>query len=521
MVKQGTRRTLLLGGLLMAAIAALAAVKFRSDPEAWPPGHTVKIPPAPMTPFSVFMAQVEEASKIADPIERCLHMPDPPGSHWHSDGVAAYCRNRYTELMDVSRFRELVAAGNGAEVDRILAGNLQTQMHDPTYASIFDQAVNRAGFHDATPETRAAINAWMRQRPDSAFAVAASGMQHRVAAFAARGNATSSKTSEEQWDAARKEAALARRDLDRAATMSPEIPTIYTDMLNVGMLIGDRRYAMAALQRGFAVQPNSLGLRLNEANLMGTRWGGSSAWVAQQAEEAAVAAKDTPLLWVAVGRARIEAATNGHVTPPADGRYLALASEVAMGPDFGSLAADANRAGNGEDAYMLAVEALRFDNARGDALYVIGYLGSRGFYPDWATAELIRAAHEHPDSVEVAGNAGVWLRYLGEPALAEPLLVYATEHGTDDWVLSTLGDFYSHEGKNYPKAASIAEELIRRDPDNANGYAIRACVQMDTNHPDRYRTLNAFLDRFGDDTEQRYTAAQMRAYLAAHPPQKG
>jgi hypothetical protein len=35
--------------------------------------------------LAAFMAQVQSASKIADPIECCLHMPDPPGSHWHAN----------------------------------------------------------------------------------------------------------------------------------------------------------------------------------------------------------------------------------------------------------------------------------------------------------------------------------------------------------------------------------------------------------------------------------------------------
>jgi tetratricopeptide (TPR) repeat protein len=514
MIKQGNRRTLLLGGLLLA-VATLAASKVWQPPAATPAsdqGH-----PTASSAFDAFMTQVQAASKIADPIERCLHMPDPPGSHWHADAVAAYCRYRLTEMKDIAGFRSLIAAGKGAEVDRILAGYLQMQMHDARYPAIFDQAINRAGFDDADPDMRAAIDAWMHQRPDSVFAVAASGMQYQRAAFAARGADLASKTREEQWRAAEQLAEFARRDLDRAAAMSPVVPTIYADMLRMGVLVGDHRYAMAAIERGYAIQPNNFVLRLDQASFTGRKWGGSSAWVKRQAEDTATAAEHTPLLWVAASHARIQAATDGNLTPPADDGYLSLADDVATGHDFSQLAADANRAGKREEAFMLAVEALRFDNSQDDALYVVGNLGSKGYYREWAKAELIRATREHPRSVEVTGSAGVALRRLHEPALAEPLLVYATEHGADDWVLATLGDFYSHEGRNYAKAGAIADELIQHNPANADGYVIRACVDKDTNSPNRYRSARDFLTRFGNDPDQQGPATEIRAWLAANP----
>lgn len=516
MTHQGNRRTLLLGGLLLA-VAALAAVTLLRAPEATRPTRAVESRASVSPALDAFMAKVVTASQITDPVERCLRMPDPPGSHWHAAAVEAYCRNRYAELMDGARFRALIAQGDGAEVDRIFDGYLQTQMRDPGRAALFDQAMFRAGFDRADQETRKAIDAWKRQRPGSVFAVAASGMQYHASAFAARGADSAEKTSEEQWKAAHAQVDLARRELDRAATMTPAVPLIYADMLSMAVLVGDHRYAMTAIQRGFSLQPNSLSLRLTQAAMTGKKWGGSTAWVKQQAEDAAVAARETPLLWVAVGRARIEAATEGHLSPPADGRFLALAGEVATGSDFSHLAGDASHAHKNDEALVLAVEALRFDNGRGEALHVIGRAAFNGSYREWGKAELMRAAREHPDSVEVAGNAGVWLRYLGEPALAEPLMIYATEHEANDWVLATLGDFYSHEGRNYAKAGSIADELIRRDPSNANGYVIRACVDKDTNSPNRYHSARDFLERFGNDPDQQGPATEIRTWLSTHP----
>lgn len=95
MAKQGNRRTLLLGVLLVAA-AALGAVRIWPAPEV--PATGSRVVTAPSAALDAFMAEVMAASKIADPVERCLHMPDPPDSHWHAEGVEAYCRYRLTDM---------------------------------------------------------------------------------------------------------------------------------------------------------------------------------------------------------------------------------------------------------------------------------------------------------------------------------------------------------------------------------------------------------------------------------------
>lgn len=507
------RRALLLGGLLLA-LAGLVTSQLRNsgDPLTATDGR-----PSSKT-LSAFMAEVVTASKIKDPLERCLRMPDLPGSHWHAEGVAAYCRYRYDESLGTVRFRELIAAGKGDEVDRILEGYLDTQMHDPAHAGRLDEAMYRAGFSDASPATRAAIDDWKRQRPESAFAVAASGLQYLASAYEARGYAYASETSDEQWAAARKQALKAKEEFDRATTMTPLLPSVYTGMLNLGSLVSDEEYVRSGLELGLAIQPGNAGLRLTQIAFSGRKWGGSKEKVEQLAEETAKVAPKAPLLWVAVGRARLEAITDDGLKNPPLGDFIAAADEVATGSDLSELARLAQRAQKNDEALIIAAEALRFDNSQPDALYIVGWFGWKGQYRDWAKATLEQAAADNPESGEVASYAGAWLRHIGDPSTAERLLLFAREHDpTNDWSLSVLGDFYSHEGKNYPKAADIAEELIRRDPNSANGYVIRACVQMDTNHPDRYTTLHAFLDRFGNDPEQQHPAAQMRAYLAAHP----
>lgn len=510
---------------LLAILGGVAAIWFitarqTERPAAQATKHVSRSVPDPTTPspmLDTFMAQVITAASIEDPVERCLRTPDPPGAHWHADGVAAYCRARHDDTLTSTRFRDMILHGQGAEVDSLFADYLASQLHDPAMRARFDAAVTKAGFTISTPQMRASIDVWKRQRPTSVFAVVASAIQYNAAAFAARGASAAEETSQAQFTAAHEQANLAHAELERATGMDPSIPMIYSTMLNLGMLMGDRSYAEDAVRRGLAVQSDNVLLRLQQAAMMGPKWGGSEKAIRQVEADALRDAPESPLLWVAAGRAHIKAVTDEELEPPADGNFIGVATEVAPGNDFNALADLARRAGKYDEAVILSVEALRFDDSQPRALYTIGWLGSRGWYREWAKTTLQRAAANNPESGPVASYAGAWLRHLGDPVSAERLLLYAKEHDPDnDWALSTLGDFYSHEGKSYPKAEAIAEELIRRDPDNANGYVIQACVQMDTNHPDRFTTLHAFLNRFGNDPSQQNPANQMRAYLATH-----
>lgn len=464
------------------------------------------------------MAQVIEASKIADPLQRCLRMPDPPASHWHADGVAAYCRYRYQPTMTPSQFRQLVAEGKGAEVDRIMTEYQRTQAEDATDESRLDGAFYRMGLTEFTPETRRAVDSWKKQRPQSAFAVAASGFQYHSAAWAARGEDAASDTPNEKWAAMRGLAALARTELDRAATMRPLVPLVYADMFSLGVLTGDREYAAAAMARGLAAAPGAMALRLIQASMSVSNWGGSPQMLLDQARNAEATATRYPLLWVVVGRAKMKAATDPSLAKHLKMNFLAAADEVATAVDLAGLADQANRDGQFAEALILAVEAWRFDDSEPDALYVIGVASRHARYDDWARATLKTAVRNHPDSVKVARNAGIALLVLNEPAEAEHLLSYVLERDPNDvWTLTQLGSFYLNSAQRYDKVKAIADTLIRLDDDNPDGYALRAFEQIETDDPGRYKSIRVFLDRFGQRDGEQYPSDNLRSYLAEHP----
>jgi hypothetical protein len=90
------------GTIELGQLAATAMV-------AKPPPHntlpvTSDLPLAHPRVFSeqetkTFLAAVERAENIADPVQRCLAYPDPPGSHWSANAVHAYCQYRYQPII--------------------------------------------------------------------------------------------------------------------------------------------------------------------------------------------------------------------------------------------------------------------------------------------------------------------------------------------------------------------------------------------------------------------------------------
>ncbi|PTR35484.1 Flp pilus assembly protein TadD [Luteibacter sp. OK325] len=420
--------------------------------------------------------------------------------------------------MTLTEFRQLVADGKAAEVDRVMGDYQHTQSEDPTDQSRLDGAFYRMGLTEFTPETRRAVDAWKKQRPQSAFAVAASGFQYHSAAWVARGEDAASDTPEEKWVAMRKLAALARAELDRAANMQPTIPLVSADRFSLGILTGDETYAEEALASGRIASPGAMSPRLIQSSMSGSNWGAGAPALLSQANDAAAIANRFPLLWVVVGRARMKAATDPSIRNRAKTDFLAAAVEVATAVDLGALANRAYRDGEFSQALILAVEAWRFDDGEPNALYVIGFASQHARYEDWARTTLKNAARNHPDAIEVARNAGVALLALKESAEAERLLSYAIQRNPDDvWTLTQLGFLYLNSAHRYDRAKTIASSLIRLDDDNPDGYALRTFAQIETDDPERYTSIHAFLDRFEQRDGEQYASDSMRQYLGEHP----
>lgn len=234
---------------------------------------------APRSPFSdqefsSFIVAVAKAERISDPIQRCLNYPDPPGSHWSRDGVAAYCHYRLQPTLSADELVSLAGSGHAADIDRRL-GELMRRPFGGLHPQEVLWRSLLATCQEPSPEVRQALDQWKRQAPTSALAQAFSGYAYMRMAWSARGGQYASDTPEVKLETMRQLLGRAKADLAKATELDPKLIISYATMINVGVLTGDGPYALQAAQRGLAVDPSSFPI-YNMFELMSEpRWGGS------------------------------------------------------------------------------------------------------------------------------------------------------------------------------------------------------------------------------------------------------
>jgi hypothetical protein len=97
----------------------------------------------PFTPAEItaFLAQAQQARVVADPLQRCLAFPDPPGSHWSHDAVAAYCRYTTQSAISVAELTTLIQEGHGDQVDERMADAMKKQRAQPDARGLLDRTL--------------------------------------------------------------------------------------------------------------------------------------------------------------------------------------------------------------------------------------------------------------------------------------------------------------------------------------------------------------------------------------------
>lgn len=249
-----TSRTSWLLLILMVSLGLYAAILHPWTPpvqraSAALPGATYVPVPPPFTAaqFDAFTVAAREAEAVPDPLQRCLDYPNPPGLHWSDKVMSAYCHFKYDSWISRQDAERLIRTGHADELDKQLTAALQAQLASPGTPGALDHTL----FHDFADtdqpaRTRTIIDAWKRQRPQSAFAWAASGMAYLMA----------DDPADDIGD--RLELlSRARADLEHALRLDPRITHAYATMIDAGRIVGDRAFAFRAARRGLAVDPSN------------------------------------------------------------------------------------------------------------------------------------------------------------------------------------------------------------------------------------------------------------------------
>lgn len=485
---------------------------------------SVTLPQAPVadTVYSTdeirqFVTAARAAESIKDPLQDCLAYPDPPHSHWSHEAVVAYCNYRHQPMISLAEINALIRKGKATQLDRRLAAALHAQLTQPRSAGLLDEIYKRA-FGDDPAREQPLLDAWKLASPRSAFAYAASGYNYVQMAAEARGEDYESKTPSSKLRAMMSLLALAESDLQQALAWEPRLTPAYIAWIQGANIGRTRDFIDGIVERGLAAAPSDYSIHSTMMWALQPKWHGSLGEMEQMAERAQAHATDNPLLKILSTYAPYYQTDNCHCDAKIQlADYHAIFDQLpttAYLLDAGDLASANNHE---EMALVYLSEALRFQphshldkGEQANRSFSMSYLG----YPHWALAEANKIVAANPDY-----DAGFRARGLAYEGLEDyPHAITALRRAvaldpSASWPLIELGNIYGYQTREWNKAWEISGQVIRKFPDMANGWVLRAKVQMDEPRAGLKDTYDQFKARFGNDPDRQGALSEMREGL--------
>jgi len=484
-----------------------------ATPTVIPPGSHFH--PFPRAQVQAFLTKARQADAIADPLQRCLAYPDPPGSHWNAAAVKAYCRYRNLPIITFDQMRQLIESGHAAELDQRLADALQKQQTDPASQGLLDH-IYLSAFHTGSFDIRPTLDAWKRQSPDSAFAYAASGLAYRTMAFDARGAAYIRDTPDSAIVSMERLAREADDDLRHALAIDPRVTPIYPSLMDVGRMGAGRDYGDRAWRAGLKVAPANFYLHTAAILQAMPKWGGSIGELEDVRRHALAHAAENPLLYLAATDAELEKFNFEACrcnTPPEMALMQHTLQDIAPYSRIRYAAEVADAANQRGLAAVYFTEAYRFSNLPMDRLgraFQLVHLG----HPRWARDEMNVVAPGMESLGVLHRGLGFADMALKDNANAIDELAEAVRlDASDAWSRKSLGRLYV-ETQQWDNAWYVANQLIQREPDAPDGWRLRADVQMGQPRAGLADTEQDFVKRFGNRPDQQGELHRIRDALA-------
>lgn len=462
-----------------------------------------------------FFAAAEKAEAIADPLQRCLVYPDPPGSHWSHDAVAAYCHYRLQPVITFAEAQKLIQDGHAAELDRRLAAALHAQQTAPDSRGLLDRIYQQA-FDDGSFDIRPTLDAWKRDSPDSAFAWAASGTAYVAMAFQARGGAYMKDTPESSVDAMDKLLAQADNDLRRAIALNPQVTPAHVALINAGGLGYGRAYTDAAIRSALAAAPDDYSIYSMAMWTQQPKWGGSLEQMDQLAAQAQAHARTNPLMKLLLSERPFYEVDNCDCEQDAElAAYPTALDQLASSSYLvkAGYAADGSR--NLAVSGIYLSEALRFLPNRNDVRSHRTYALVDFDEAAWVIADLGRLLATSPRDTDALKARAYAYEMQGDYAHAEHDLrtLLAIDPG-DAGTLPALGDMFVNLAHDWNKGWAVADQLIREQPQNPYGWMLRATIQEQQSRPGLDATADHLQAQFGKDPQVAKIIVRMRAAVA-------
>jgi hypothetical protein len=461
-----------------------------------------------------FIAAAKQAEAIKDPLQRCLAYPDPPGSHWSKDAVAAYCHYRVPSVLTFAQAQKLIQNGHAAELDRRLAAALHAQQTDAASPGLLDR-IYRQDFDDGSFDIRPTLDAWKRDSPDSAFAWAASGTAYVAMAYAARGGALMKDTADSSVDAMDKLLVQADSDLRRAIALNPQVTPAHVALINAGGLGYDRAYTDAAIHGALAAVPDDYAIYTMAMWTLQPKWGGSLAAMDQLAAQAQLHASANPLMKLLLSeRPYYEVDNCGCAKDVELAAYPAALDQLTNSTYLGWVGFAAKGRRNTAVSAIYLSETQRFAPDRVDARIQRTYALVDFDEADWAVADLNLVLTTSPQDTDALNARAYAYEMQGDDKRAEQdqrALLAINPNDTD--ALARLGNLLVHSTHEWNEGWDIASRLIAAQPKNPYGWMLRATIQARQPRAGLKDTVDYFEAHFSSDPRLRKIATQMRSFL--------
>lgn len=378
-------------------------------------------PPAQPEALVAYFAQVRQAEAIQDPEQRCLAYPDLPDNAWPAGAAQARCLLVRAPPLPLAEIESRLATADGGawleqHLDEMLDANADPRERDRIF-HVFDP-------FDASEHAGSVATLWLRQMPESPFALTAMGKHRAAQGWASRGTQYAYKISDAQLQRMRQLFAGAAPLLSDALKREPRLTPACVALAEIGRQSSDA-LQQAALAKCLQADPLSYYVVWEWMNGAMPKWGGSmdamnavAAYIRQHGPE-------NPMLYSLLSQPLGYEASQ--MDKYADGQEgFVAASRAGPGARMMTNAGYSYWAKN--DPWMALVywsQAMRFWP---DDMEVRGMRGRALHYVRdnaWAVKDLLPAAAADSNDLEVQYATGSALLRLGRLEESRPYLLRA------------------------------------------------------------------------------------------------
>lgn len=462
-------------GGAVVVLAGLAIPAFAQDGK-------VQRPPAEKPPeaLAAYFAHVRQAEQIADPEKRCLAYPDLPGNQWPARAAESRCLMVRPPALALEEIEARLQTPDGAvgledRLEALLEANYKDPRERDRLFRVFD-------LFDGSERADRVATQWLRQSPQSPFALTAMGKQRAAEGWGARGTAYVSDTSAAQLKRMDQLFVGATLPLTDALEREPRLAPACEALAAIGRQSSDA-LQQRALAQCLRADPASYDVVWEWMTAAMPKWGGSIRQMNEVGAYVIQHGPENPMLYSLLAEPPgYEAERLGTYLAGLDG--FVAASRAGPGA---RMMTNAGRAYWAKDDLWTAMvylsQALRFWPKSPEVRRLRGVILQQLNHFEWALEDLlptlapdVEAADTDTDTdtdTDVKMDAqfaiGRALLSLNRIEESRPYFLRARQHS--NYEVSALDNYcftyvYSPEVIRTPQALECTAELVKRRPDN-------------------------------------------------------